>query len=146
MELEKILAKNKKSNLEDKIRRGCIPNQTLSLGMRSLPVGQLHIQYMQDRIVIGKFMGISPIEKALIWWIKEKLKPKGQVDLKLGSKGFFIVVFTIIEDWGRVFKKFPYFFNYAGLYLRFQKENFFPKKQDPLVSLVCIRIDSLLHE
>lgn len=28
-----------------------------------------HIQYMQYHVVIGKFMGIRPWEKTLVWWI-----------------------------------------------------------------------------
>ena len=43
-------------------------------------------------------MGLWPTEKDLQTWIKCHWKPKGIIDLRLGSKGFFTVVFANIED------------------------------------------------
>jgi len=54
--------------------------------------------YMQKHTIICKFMGIWPIEKALNWWIQAKWKPKGEIKLQLGSMGFFIEIFDLIED------------------------------------------------
>ena len=46
------------------------------------------IHFMSNHAQIGKFIGIKPSEKALIWWINSSWKPKGHFDLHLGSKGF----------------------------------------------------------
>jgi len=73
---------------------------------------------MKDNAFINKFMGIWPTEKSLKWWIQHTWKPKGQVDLKLGSKGFFTTMFSNQEDRDKVFEGGPYFFNSTGLYLR----------------------------
>jgi len=53
---------------------------------------------MSKYAIICKFMGIWPIEKALQAWMRNHWIPKGEIDLHLGSKGFFTVVFTSIED------------------------------------------------
>ena len=42
------------------------------------------------------------------------MKPKGGINLHLGSKGFFTVVFTSLEDKDRVFEGGPYFYAAAG--------------------------------
>jgi hypothetical protein len=47
---------------------------------------------MRDHAIISKFMGVWPMEKSLEWWIQTKWKPKVEVDLKLGSKGFFTTI------------------------------------------------------
>lgn len=75
-------------------------------------------------------MGISPTEKALNWWIQSKWKPKGEIRLQLGSKGFFTVIFDLLEYRDRIFEGDPYFFNAVGLCMRFWKENFTPEKED----------------
>jgi len=54
----------------------------------------------------------------LCQWIKQHWKPKGDVKIHLGAKGFFTVVFTNLEDRNRVFDGGPYFFALAGLYMR----------------------------
>jgi len=38
------------------------------------------------------------------------------IELHLGSKGFFIVIFSNIEDKDRVFEGGPYFYAAVGLY------------------------------
>jgi hypothetical protein len=62
------------------------------------PILGQNIQYMQDHALICKFMGLWPSEKVLLWWIKTRWKPKGDVSLKLGSKGFFTTIFNQVED------------------------------------------------
>jgi len=57
-------------------------------------------------------------------WIKQKWKPKVDVRLHLGAKGFFTVVFSNLEDKDRIFDKGLYFFASAGLYMRPWKPNF----------------------
>ncbi len=63
-------------------------------------------------------MQICPTEKALYAWIKNYWKPKGEINLHLGSKGFFTVVFTNLEDKDKVFERGPYFYVVAGLYMQ----------------------------
>jgi hypothetical protein len=70
-----------------------------------------YIQYMKDHAFTRKFMGIWPWEKALMVWIKSRWKFKGDMDLNLGSKGLFTVIFTCSKDRNKVFDEGPYFFN-----------------------------------
>jgi hypothetical protein len=51
------------------------------------------------------------------------------VELHLGSKGFFTIVFMNLEDRDRVFEGGPYFHASTGLYMRPCKENFSPEKE-----------------
>jgi len=104
------------------------------------------IQYMKDHALIGKFIGIWPNEKALQWWIQTYWKPKGHIDLQLGAKGFFTVIFFNVEDRNRVFEGGPYFFNSAGLFLRYWKEKFNPDREDMTVAPVWVRLYSLPTE
>lgn len=39
------------------------------------------IQFMRDHTLIGKFIGLWPMEKALHDWIIDKWKPKGHITL-----------------------------------------------------------------
>ena len=72
---------------------------------------------MKTYTLIGKFMGIWPTEKALLNWISAKWKPKSHLDIQLGSKGFFTIIFNLLEDRDRVLEGGPYFFNSAELFL-----------------------------
>lgn len=81
---------------------------------------------MKTYAIICKFMGLWSTEKALKTWIKYHRKPKGSIELHLGSKGFFTMVFTSIEDKDRVFEGGPYFYAATGLYMRPWKMNFVP--------------------
>lgn len=85
---------------------------------------------MKDHALIGKFIGYWPTEKALQGWITSKWKPKGQVTLQLGPKGFLTTIFNFIKDRNRVLDGGPYFFNVVGLYLRDWIEIFNPEKED----------------
>jgi hypothetical protein len=76
----------------------------------SVEIGN-YIQWIKDHSLIGRLMGIWPWEKSLQIWIKYRWKVKGQINLKLGSKGFFIVVFSKPREQDKVFEKVPYFFN-----------------------------------
>jgi hypothetical protein len=62
-----------------------------------------YIHHMKDHALISKFMGIWPAKKALPRWVNSWWKVKGQVDLKLGSKGFFTVIFSNPLEWDKVF-------------------------------------------
>lgn len=88
-------------------------------------------------------MGLSPIEKSLQTWIRYHWKPKGSIHLHLGSKGFFTVVFTKIEDKYRVFEGGPYFYVAAGLYMRPWMMNFIPERETFTSVPVWVRLYSL---
>jgi hypothetical protein len=75
-------------------------------------------------------MGLWPTERTLRNWIKYHWKPNGEVELHLGSKGFFTIVFINLEDRDRVFEGGPYFHASVGLYMRPWKENLSPEKRD----------------
>lgn len=53
------------------------------------PALQEHRDHMTSYAIICKFMGIWLTEKALYTWIKYNWKPKGNLNIHLGSKGFF---------------------------------------------------------
>ena len=82
---------------------------------------------MATYAAICKFMGIWPTEKALHTWIRNNWELKGAIELHLGSKGFFTVVFTNLEDKDKIFEGGPYFFAMAGLYMRPWMMNFVPQ-------------------
>jgi len=82
------------------------------------PALQAHRDHMQTYAIICKFMRLWTIEKALQTWIKYHWKPKGSIELHLGSKGFFTVVFANIEDNDIVFEEGSYFYAAVGLYMR----------------------------
>lgn len=88
-------------------------------------------------------MGLWPIEKALQAWIKYHWKPKGDIDLHLGLKAFFTVVFTNIEDKDMVFEGGPYFYAAAGLYMWPWMMNFVPEHETFASIPVWVRLYSL---
>jgi len=51
------------------------------------------------------------VEKDLARWIKQSWKPKGHIDLKLGAKGFFTMIFANLEEKERTFEGGLYFMN-----------------------------------
>lgn len=104
------------------------------------------IQYMRDHALIGKFIGIWPMEKVLRSLISAKWHPKGHISLHLGAKGFFTAVFNCLEDRNRIIDGGPYFFNSAGLYLKAWVEIFNPDKEDLTCAPVWIRLYSLPSE
>ena len=101
---------------------------------------------MTDHYLIGKFIGLQPSEKALIWSINSKWKPKGHYDSHLGSKCFFTVSFISQEDRNRIIDDGPYFYYSASLFLRPWKEKFCPEKEDMRIAPVWIRLYSLPQE
>lgn len=104
---------------------------------------QEHREHMETYAIICKFMGLWPTEKALQTWIKYHWKPKGTIDLHIGSKGFFIVMLTNIEDNDRIFEGWPYFFWAVGLYMRPSVMNFVLEQETFTSVLVWVRIYSL---
>eukprot|EP00253_Pinus_taeda_P016943 PITA_16943 len=88
-------------------------------------------------------MWVWPTEKALHAWIKNHWKPKGDIDLYLGSKGFFTIVFANIEDKDRMFEGGPYFYAAAGLYMRPWVMNFVLERETFISMPMWIRLYSL---
>ena len=98
---------------------------------------------MAEYAVICKFIGIWLTEKALQAWIRNHWKPKGGINLHLGSKGFFTMVFTSLENKDRVFEGGPYFYAATSLYMRPWAMNFVPEREMFTSILVWIRLYSL---
>jgi hypothetical protein len=67
------------------------------------PQMQLYRDQMKTHVLIYKFIGLWPIERMLCNWIKYQWKPSGEVDLHLGSKGFFTTIFMNLEDRDKIF-------------------------------------------
>jgi hypothetical protein len=91
-------------------------------------------------------MGIWPSEKSLMGWVSTRWKIKGQVDLNLGSKGFFTTIFSNLTDRDNIFEEGPYFFNSVGLHLRYWIERFTPEKEEFMEAPVWVRLYSLAQE
>ena len=102
-----------------------------------------HMNHMGTYAIICKFTGLQPTEKVLQSWIKYDQKPKGIIDLHLGSKGFFTVAFTNIEDIDSVFEGGPYFYAATSLYMRLWMMNFVPTHETFTSVLVQVRLYSL---
>jgi len=66
-------------------------------------------------------MGLWTSDKSLMWWIKTRWNPKGDVSLKRGSKGFFMTIFNLEEYRERVFQGGPYLFDFVGVYMQIWK-------------------------
>jgi hypothetical protein len=83
------------------------------------------------------------MEHPLLIWIAAKWKPKAHFDIQLGSKGFFTIIFTQLDDRDIILEGGPYFFNSAGLYLWNWTKCFNPNKEDFTWTPVWIRLYSL---
>ena len=102
--------------------------------------------YMRDYALICKFVGYWPAEKDMLTWIQQRWKPKGHVELKLGAKGFFTVIFSNLEDRERIFEEGPYFMNNAGLFMRDWVDCYNPEKESMLAAPIWIRLFGLPTE
>ena len=76
------------------------------------------IQHMKNVTFIGKFVGICPSEKYLLWWINVTWKSQAHFDLHLGVKGFFTMVFLNLEHINYIFEGGSYFFNSTSLFIK----------------------------
>jgi hypothetical protein len=125
----------------------CIPQAPIALKyIINSPRIEDQKQYMRDFSLIGKFLGLWPSEKDLVKWIQHWWKPKGHYDLQLGSKGFFTIILHNLEDRNKIFEGGSYFYNSAGLFLRFWMERFSPEKEDFTHAPVWLRLYSLPQE
>lgn len=76
----------------------CKPKQVETLRVVIMdPEIQAYRDHMAEHAVICKFMGLWPTERVICQWIRQHWKPKGDVKLHLGAKGFFTVVFSNLE-------------------------------------------------
>jgi hypothetical protein len=82
------------------------------------PQTQLFQDQMKTHALICKFMVAWPTEKTLRSWIKYQWKLSGEVELHLGSKGFFTGVSMNLEDRDKIFEGGAYFHASTGLYMR----------------------------
>lgn len=87
-------------------------------GRTTMPSNQCEDTIHERSRLIGKFVSLWPIEKALRSQINVKWHPKGHITLQLGPKGFFIAIFNCLEDRNKVLDGGPYFFNVVGMFLR----------------------------
>jgi hypothetical protein len=97
---------------------------------------------MKTYIIIGKFIGIWPRECSLLSWIVEKWKSKEHFDIQLRSTGFFIIIFTRLDDRDNLLEGGPYLFKSVDLYLRNWIELFHIEKEDFTWAPVWIRLYS----
>jgi len=102
--------------------------------------------YMRDHALICKFVGFWPSERDLARWIQQRWKPKGHIDLKLGAKGFFTVIFSNLEDKERTFEEGPYFMNNAGLFMRHWEDRYNPDNEKMLAAPIWVRLFGLPME
>jgi hypothetical protein len=100
--------------------RKCIPqlDKPPLYTISSTRVGE-HTQFMREHAPIGKFLGLCPSEQDLMRWIKDWWNPKGDYEVHLSSKGFFMIILYSLEDKDRIFYNGPYFYKSSGLFLRF---------------------------
>jgi hypothetical protein len=146
-EMEIDLAKGKSPASMPRLLGKCIPQAPQAPKyLISTPRIEEQKQYMRGYALVGKFLGLWPSERDLIKWIQHWWKSRGHYDLHLGSKGFFTIIFHNLEDQNRVFEGGPYFFNSAGLFLRFWTEKFSPEKEDFAHAPVWIILYSLPQE
>ena len=104
---------------------------------------QVHREHMGSYAIIYKFMGLWPTEKALQTWIKYHWKTKGSIDLHLGAKEFFTVVFSNIEDKDKIFEGGPYFFAAANLHMMPWRMNFVLEREMFSLVPVWVKLYSL---
>ena len=64
---------------------------------------------MKTHALICKFMGLWPTKQMFLKWIKYHWIPNGDVELHLGSKGFFTMVFMNLENRDKLFEGGAYF-------------------------------------
>lgn len=104
------------------------------------PAIQAHRDHMREHAIICKLMGVWPTERALHIWIRSHWKPKGEIQVHLGSKGFFTVVFTSLEDKDRVFEGGSHFYAAVRLYMLPWMMNFVPERETFTSVPVWIRL------
>lgn len=104
-------------------RSKCLPCAVEKLRF-IIPMNKLerYRSYMKDHTLICKFISVWPSEKDLTRWIQQKWQPRGHIELKLGAQGFFMVIFSNLQDKERVFQNGPYFHNNVGLFMWYWEE------------------------
>lgn len=93
---------------------------------------------MRDHALIYKFVSFWPSQKDLTIWIRQRWKPKGRIDLKLGEKGFSTTIFANLEDKERTFEEVSYFMNNAGLFMRHWEDRYNPDNEKLIAAPICV--------
>ena len=65
------------------------------------------------------------------------------MEIKLGAKGFFTVIFSNLEDKERISEGGPYFMNNAGLFMRHWVDCYNLENENMLAAPVWIRLFGL---
>jgi hypothetical protein len=129
MEVEAVMSHPKETQTWEPGK--CIPQMTNAQRyvINLARVGE-NTQFMRDHTLLGIFLGLWPFEWDFMRWIKTWWNPKGDYELQLSSKRFFMIIFFNLEDKDRIFENGSYFFNSTGLYLRFWIDLFISEKID----------------
>ena len=85
---------------------------------------------MKDHVIICKFIAIWPTKRALIYCIKTRWKSNAHFDMKLGSKGFFTMIFSDLKDKESIKEGGPYFYNLTGIFLKNRVKRYNPNRED----------------
>jgi hypothetical protein len=117
----------------------CIPqpDKPPRYTIKSTRVGE-HTQFMREHSLIGKILGLWPLERDLMRWIKDWWNPKGDYEAQLNSKGFFTIILYNLEDKDKIFDNGPYFYNSTRLFLRLWMDLFSLEKEGFTMALVWI--------
>lgn len=95
---------------------------------------------MKYHALICKLIGVWFTEKDLTKWIQQKWQPRSHIELKLGARGFFMVIFSNLQDKGKVSKNGPHFHYNARLFMRYWEECYDPDKEKFLAAPVWVRL------
>lgn len=74
------------------------------------------------------------------------MEAERHIDLILGAKGFFTVIFANLEDKERIFEGGPYFMNNIELFLRHWEDSYNPDHEKMIVAPIWVRLFSLPME
>lgn len=103
---------------------------------------------LDERGLIGQFMGLWPSPKLVEDWTQRNWKPLMNEGVKIYfvGKGFFVFVFENPDDRGLIFRNGPYFMGPQGIYINKWTPNFDPTQDLPSAIPVWVRLPHLpLH-
>lgn len=98
---------------------------------------------MKYHALICKFLGVWQSKRDLTKWIQQKWQPQGHIQIKLGVKDLYMIIFPNMQDKEKVFKNGPYFYYNVGLFMRYWEECYNPDKEKFLATLVWVRLFGL---
>lgn len=100
---------------------------------------------LAERGLIGQFTGLWPSPKTIESWVQRNWRPLVQdgISSHLVGKGFFVFVFTNVNDRNLIFRNGPYFMGPQGLYLNKWTPDFDPTQDVPSAVPVWVRLPQL---